>query len=105
MGIAEQLHDEAFVRPRMPRSEAYQQGALAMLQMLARAADEGEAAALGATPLSPADVGYSWGSPQADAWIAGTVEGQEIWRRWQEALEDRLGRHREVQNDLTSEYA
>ncbi len=67
---AKRLFDEAFNRPRDPRSEEYKAGAMASLKY--RCGEGGI--------LCP----YGIGTAQADAYFAGVKEGHEIWRRAQE---------------------
>jgi len=67
MGKAQKLFEQAFDKPRNPRSPAYKQGVLAALK--SRIED------IRYTNL------YKSGTAKADAFWAGTDEGNLIWRR------------------------
>ena len=71
MSIARDLFEQAFDRPRTPRSPAYKQGVLDVLRYRS-----GETLAIGPCP-------YKIGTSQADAWFSGVEEGHAIWRRYQ----------------------
>jgi hypothetical protein len=64
---ARQLHEEAFSRPRDPRSDAYKEGHLATLRH--RLGETGEL-------TCP----YQMGTPQADAWFYGAGEARALAR-------------------------
>ncbi|GAB4451135.1 MAG: hypothetical protein Kow0031_33710 [Anaerolineae bacterium] len=68
---AQQIFDEAFAPNtyRTPRSEAYKAGVLAALQ---HHIDRAEL-------VQP----FEWGTPAADAWSAGVVEGNALFAREQ----------------------
>ena len=70
------LFDEAFSKPRDPRSSAYREGVVRALQFKC-----GEISTIGRC-------GYLPGSAELDAWLSGLDEGFLLVRREQEAILD-----------------
>ncbi len=64
---AQELHDEAFAGPRGPRSAEYKAGVLEALKF--RLGESGRM-----------HCPHKAGTPQADAWFAGTDEGHRLAR-------------------------
>ena len=75
MSKADEIFREAFAKPRDPRSKAYKDGVLRTLRLRL-----GDVDAVSADPL----MGYELGTPECDAYFAGTDEGH---RRAREYLE------------------
>lgn len=69
MSKAEVLFEQAFSRPRTPRSDAYKAGVRAILRVR-----------LDETPQIALDCPYIIGTADADAWFAGIDEGHAIYR-------------------------
>jgi hypothetical protein len=70
MSIAKRIFDEAFGKPRDPRSNAYKDGVLRTLQMRLREFDG----------MSIAQ--YTLGTAECDAYFAGTDEGHRLASEW-----------------------
>jgi hypothetical protein len=70
MATANELFKQAFNCPRDPRSQAYKAGVLAALHFKFDGVDV----------VSP----YQAGTTESDAFYAGTEEGFQAYRRWQE---------------------
>lgn len=67
--IAEQLFDEAFTKPRDPRSPEYKAGVLAALQFR--------------LDRKRIVCSYQLGTSRADVFFSGLDEGHSIYRRWE----------------------
>jgi len=76
MTIADQLYDQAFTHntTRDPRSKAYKQGVHDALRA---------ASSQGRIKLRDLLL-WELGTPEADAWFAGTDEGKRRWRNFVE---------------------
>lgn len=72
MSLAEKLFKQAFPPGRLPRSDEYKAGAMAILKQR--------------TGTKGVNCPYREGTVQADAWYAGAYEGHSIYQGYLEKL-------------------
>jgi hypothetical protein len=82
MSIAERLYQQAFAKPRDPRSNAYRDGVRMCLRMHSKNRDEWRLA-----EAITHELPFIMGTPEADAWWSGVREGHSIWRRFLEEID------------------
>ncbi|HFD81029.1 MAG TPA: hypothetical protein ENK05_11675 [Gammaproteobacteria bacterium] len=73
MSLAQEIFEDAFNRPRDPRSEPYKAGVLDALRYH-----------LGELKSLQTAMPYEMGTAEADAWFAGVLEGKTIFCELQE---------------------